>query len=307
MAERGTVLAPRSQVNAANVALANPEQLVDRPALEDKMDRIKTAVVQMCSTEDLEANLSRAGALVRAAAADGAQWIAAPENVGFLKVGDVRDSGEPLDNSRIVSFFRELAAELGVAVLIGSFHEATGDAQSRAYNTSVLVGADGEIISTYRKIHLFDIDVTGSPLSFRESDDIKPGTAPVVAKLGGTRIGLSICYDLRFPELYRKLEEQGATVLTVPAAFTNTTGMDHWEVLLRARAIENQCYVVAPNQWGRHGGRRHSYGHSVIIDPWGHVIARVSNGEGWASAWLEPDKVSAVRRNLPCAQHRKIR
>jgi deaminated glutathione amidase len=287
--------------------LAYADQLVDCPNPEVSMERIKVAVVQVCSTEDVEANLARSGALVRQAAADGATWIAGPENVGFLKVGDVRDPGEPLDSSRIVGFFRELAAELGVAILVGSFHEATEEPSQRAYNTSVLLGADGSILATYRKIHLFDIDLAGSPVAFRESDDIKPGDKPVVAKLGDTSIGLSVCYDLRFAELYRQLVGLGASVLTVPAAFTNTTGMDHWEVLLRARAIENQCYVVAPNQWGRHGGKRHSYGHSMIVDPWGHVVARVSNGEGWASAWLEPEKLASVRRNLPCAQHRRIR
>lgn len=271
------------------------------------MDKLKVAVVQLCSTEDVDANLKRAGALVRAAALDGAQWIAVPENVGFLKIGDARDPGEPLATSKIVGAFRRLAAELKVSILVGSFHESTDDASGRAYNTSVLVDPSGAIAATYRKIHLFDIDIAGSNVSFRESDDIKPGTDPVTAKIGATTLGLTVCYDLRFPELYRKLIDQGAEVLTVPAAFTNTTGMDHWELLLRARAVENQCYVVAPNQWGKHGGRRHSYGHSMIIDPWGHVVARCSNGEGFASAWLDPEKLSSVRRNLPCAQHRRIR
>ncbi len=270
------------------------------------MDRIKAAVVQVCATEDVQANLNRAEELIRAAAADGATWVSVPENVGFLKTGEDRDPGEPLQSSVIVNRLRGVAADLGIALLIGSFHEATGLGDGRAYNTSLLVDATGEIAAKYRKIHLFDIDLAGSPVSFRESDDIKPGEAAVLAQLGDTRIGLTVCYDLRFPELYRELLSAGAEVLTCPAAFTNTTGHAHWEVLLRARAIENQCYVVAPNQWGRHGGRRHSYGHSMIIDPWGTVVARVSDGEGWASAWLEPDLVASVRRNLPCQQHRRI-
>ena len=270
------------------------------------MDRIKAAVVQIYSTEDVKANLKRAGELVRGAANDGAQWIAVPENVGYLKIGDQPDPGEPLHNSEIVGFFQELGHTLQVPILIGSYHEATEEADGRAYNTSVQLDRNGEILTTYRKIHLFDIDIAGSHVSFRESDDIKPGTTPVVAELGNTKIGLTVCYDLRFPELYRALVAQGAHVLTVPAAFTHTTGIDHWEPLLRARAIENQCYVVAPNQWGKHGGRRHSYGHSMIIDPWGHVLARVGNNEGWACAWLEPKKLSTIRRNLPCAQHRRL-
>ena len=270
------------------------------------MDRIKAAVVQVCATADVSANLQRASELVHGAAADGAEWIAVPENVGFLKIGDDRDPGEPLKTSRIVACFADLAQKLEVAILVGSFHEATEDGSGRAFNTSVLIDARGAIVATYRKIHLFDIDIAGSHVSFRESDDIKPGEEAVLTALGDVKIGLSICYDLRFPELYRQLTGQGAEVLTVPAAFTNTTGMDHWEVLLRSRAIENQCYVVAPNQWGRHGGKRHSYGHSMIIDPWGHVLARVGQGEGWACAWLEPDRVATVRRNLPCAAHRRL-
>ena len=122
-----------------------------------------------------------------------------------------------------------------------------------------------------------------------------------------TTFGLTICYDLRFPELYRRLLDQGAEVLCVPAAFTLMTGMDHWEVLLRARAIENQCWLLAPGQWGPHGGSRYSYGHSMIIDPWGHVVAKCSDGEGWVTAWLEPDKLASVRRNLPCGEHRRLK
>lgn len=268
------------------------------------MDRMKAAVVQMCSTEDTPANVARGLALVREAARDGATLICVPENVGFLKIGRQPDLGEPLERSAIVGPFRELARDLQVAILVGSFHRAS-DQPPKSHNTSVLIDASGAIHATYDKIHLFDIDIPGQ-VSFRESDDIVPGTQPVVATLGNTRIGLSVCYDLRFPELYRELARMGAELLTIPAAFTMQTGKDHWEVLLRARAIENQCYVLAPGQWGVHGGKRHSYGHSMIVDPWGQVVAQVSDGEGWAAAWLDPAHLAAVRRNLPCAQHRRL-
>ena len=268
------------------------------------MDRIKAAVIQICSTEDTTANLDRAEALTRAAAADGATLLCVPENVGYLKFTSRHDPGEALEESAIVGRFRRLAVELQVAVLVGSFHRR-GDEARRTYNSSVLLDASGAVVALYDKIHLFDIEIPGE-VSFRESDDIIAGCDTVVASIGDTCIGLSVCYDLRFPELYRSLVRQGAELLTVPAAFTLQTGKDHWEVLLRARAVENQCYVLAPGQWGAHGGSRQSYGHSMIVDPWGHVIARVSDGEGWACAWLDPERLVSVRRNLPCASHRRL-
>jgi len=268
------------------------------------MDRIKAAVIQICSTEDSEANLQRARALVRAAAADGATLICVPENVGYLKYSSKKDRGETLQSSAIVECFRELAVQSEAAILVGSFHRS-GDDPERTWNTSVLLDASGAAVAVYDKIHLFDIEIPGE-VSFRESDDIIAGDRPVLATIGDTTIGMSVCYDLRFPELYRQLRAQGAEILTVPAAFTLQTGKDHWEVLLRARAIENQCYLLAPGQWGAHGGKRHSYGHSMIIDPWGHVVARVSDGEGWASAWLDPQCLATIRRNLPCADHRRL-
>ncbi|MCO4761291.1 MAG: carbon-nitrogen hydrolase family protein [Myxococcales bacterium] len=268
------------------------------------MQRVKVAVVQLRSTEDVTDNLRQADIQIRGAAADGARLIAVPENTGFLKTGNGVDAGEPLETSAVVTHMRALASELDVALLLGSFHKASAE-PTRAYNTSVVIDRTGQIVTTYDKIHLFDIDVPGQ-VTFKESDDIIPGTQPVIADIEGMRLGLSICYDLRFPELYRKLAEAGAEVITVPAAFTAQTGKAHWEVLLRARAIENQCYVLAPDQWGIHGGKRHSHGDSMIIDPWGQVIARVSDGVGFACAWLDPDRLDSVRRNLPCADHRRL-
>jgi len=267
------------------------------------VEPIKVAVVQTCSTEDVAANLARSAELVRAARADGAHLICLPENVAFLRIAARENFGEPLDG-RIVGFYADLAREVQAGILLGSYQQ-NSDESHRVYNTSVLLGPDGKVISKYEKIHLFDIDIPGQ-VSLRESDHIKPGAETVTGDLFGTCFGLSICYDLRFPELYRKLLDAGAEVLLIPAAFTLQTGKDHWEVLLRARAIENQCYVLAPGQWGHHGGTRNSYGHSVIIDPWGHVIAKVSDGEGFACAWLDPVKLASVRRNLPCQSHRRV-
>ncbi len=267
------------------------------------MERIKAAVVQICSTEDTPANLARAGDLVRAAADDGATLVAVPENVGFLRIESKTDHGEALDGP-IVSAFARLAADLGIAIVVGSFPRS-GAPGGRVHNTSVLIDKGGQIVATYDKIHLFDIAIPGS-VEFRESDLVMAGTETVTATLDGTCLGLSICYDLRFPELYRQLVDDGAEVLSVPAAFTMQTGKDHWEVLLRARAIESQTWLLAPNQWGHHGGPRWSYGHSMIIDPWGQVVACVSDGEGWASAWLEPARIESVRTQLPCLQHRRL-
>ena len=268
------------------------------------MKRVKAAVVQLRSTEDRSRNLAEADVQVRAAARDGATLICLPENTGFLKIGSERDGGETLADSAIVAHFRALAAELNVSLLLGSFHRSVPNSQ-KTYNTSVAINRAGEIIAHYDKIHLFDIDVPGS-VSFRESDDILAGATPVVTSMEGLQVGLSICYDLRFPELYRKLAEAGAEVLTVPAAFTAQTGKAHWELLLRARAVENQCYVLAPDQWGIHGGKRHSHGDSMIVDPWGHVIARVPDQVGYACAWLDLDRLRTIRTNLPCASHRRL-
>lgn len=267
------------------------------------MERIKAAVVQTCSTEDIDRNLQRAAELVRGAAADGATLIALPENVAWLRISATENVGEALDG-RIIQFFAALAREVRAAILVGSYQEQSADPH-KVHNTSVLLDRNGERVASYRKVHLFDIDIPGA-VSFRESAHVVPGDRAVVADVEGARVGLSVCYDLRFPELYRRLLDQGAEVLMIPAAFTLQTGKDHWEVLMRARAIENQCYVLAPGQWGHHGGVRHSYGHSLIVDPWGHVVAKCSDGEGWATAWLDPQLLTQVRRNLPCGQHRRF-
>jgi len=263
-------------------------------------------VVQLTSTSDEGRNWEAAKTLVRTAAAGGARLIVTPENTNFL--GPHQDKvrrAQPLDGETCTRF-RELARECEVFLLLGSFNERSEEA-GRCYNTSVLFSSAGERLAVYRKMHLFDIDLSEA-LSFRESATIKPGDTPVVADTELGRIGLSICYDLRFPELYRELSKQGAELLCVPSAFTWTTGKAHWELLLRARAVENQCYVLAAAQCGRHDdqGLRQSWGHSAIIDPWGEVLAMAAEDPGSVVAAIDLERLAEVRRAMPVAEHRRL-
>ncbi|MFT7626114.1 MAG: putative amidohydrolase [Myxococcota bacterium] len=260
------------------------------------------AVVQLCSTEDIVANVDAAEAQIRKAASLGARLIAIPETFAFLRIS--ARTPEPiigLDHSIVIRMCA-LAEELGIDLVLGSIPEPSTVAD-KVHNTSVYIGPDGAIRGTYRKLHLFDIDIPGR-VTLKESDHMTPGAEPVVVQGTYAPVGLSICYDLRFPELYRELTMRGAKVLTCPAAFTLHTGKDHWLPLLRARAIENQSWVIAPGQAGFHGGKRHSYGKSVIIDPWGLPVALASDGVGIAIAEIDLDLQDRVREGLPCAQHR---
>lgn len=263
------------------------------------------AAVQLTSTSDETANWENARGLIEQAARRGAGFVATPENTNYLGPhAEKARRAEPLDGPTC-SRFAELARGLGIHLLLGSFNERSGDPE-RCYNTSVLFGPDGGILATYRKIHLFDVDIP--EVRFAESATCRPGRQVVAVATPFATLGLSICYDLRFAELYRKLAEAGAEVLLVPAAFTLATGKDHWEPLLRARAIENQCYVIAPAQCGRHddGGLRESWGHACIIDPWGQVVASVSDGPGVALAEIDLDRVARIRRSMPVAAHRRL-
>jgi predicted amidohydrolase len=215
-----------------------------------------------------------------------------------------RDQNAETLDGKTLARLAGLAHEFRVTLLAGSVLEE-GAPGGRLYNTSVLFGPDGKRLAVYRKIHLFDVEV-GDGQTYRESAAVAPGTEVVVAETALGKVGLSVCYDLRFPELYRKHAEQGAVLLTVPAAFTLMTGKDHWEVLLRARAIENQAYVMAPAQQGRHPKDRLTFGHAMVVDPWGLVIARASEGEGFAMANLDAEYLAKVRRTLPALQHRRL-
>jgi predicted amidohydrolase len=270
------------------------------------MQRHLAAVVQLTSTSDVHRNLTMAEDLVRRAARYGASIVATPENTTFLGPhADKIRLAETLDGAAC-TLFSGLAKELGIHLLLGSFAERSTVA-GRCHNTSVLFGPDGGKLAVYRKIHLFDVDVSDE-LRFRESETVAPGSSVVVAETALGRIGLSICYDLRFGELYRALRKEGAIWLTVPSAFTLTTGKDHWETLVRARAIENQCVVLAPAQHGRHddGGLRQSWGHSAIVDAWGQIVACASDGPGIALAEIEPSQIVHIRSSMPVDQHRRL-
>ena len=262
------------------------------------------AAVQMASGPDRTRNLDVATRWVRLAAERGATLVGLPENVAWMGSEKDRPSAAERLDGPTLSRFAELARTLSIHLLAGSVLEA-GAPGGRLYNTSVLLGPDGERRAVYRKIHLFDAEV-GDGATYRESDVVASGDGPVTADTPFGIVGLSICYDLRFPELYRALSAAGAVLLTVPSAFTLMTGKDHWEVLLRARAIENQSYVLAPAQGGRHTDQRITYGHAMVVDPWGLVVARASDGEGIALAELDPELVARVRRNLPALKHRRL-
>jgi predicted amidohydrolase len=264
------------------------------------------AVVQLNCTSDAAANWRQAERLFRQAANHGARLVATPENTNYLGPHEEKVRlAEPLGGTTCQRF-AALAAELGVYLLLGSFNELGEDA-TRCRNTSVLFGPGGERLAVYRKIHLFDVDVSDE-VRFAESATVQPGDEVVVATTELGVIGLTICYDLRFPELYRALCDRGARLITVPSAFTMTTGREHWHALLRARAIETQSYVMAPAQWGRHddNGLRESYGHALIVDPWGTIVAQASEGPGLALAEIDLARVDRSRRAIPLRHHRRL-
>jgi deaminated glutathione amidase len=282
------------------------------------MSELVVGAVQMTSSDDVESNLERASDLVREAASAGALLVGLPENFAYL--GDDRDhrlsiaerlpslgpgeSGAPPTVGPILSAMRELARGAGTWLLLGGFPERADDG-ARIRNSAILLDPAGTVVAIYRKIHLFDVDVPGGK-RYRESEAIEPGADAVVATTPWGGLGLSICYDLRFPELYRALAARGARIAAVPSAFTLETGKDHWHTLLRARAIENQLYVFAPAQFGAHGPTRRSYGHALVVDPWGAVIAECGDHEGVALAQIDLGYQDRVRAAIPCLSHRRL-
>lgn len=262
------------------------------------------ACLQMCATDDISANLEAIEAGIVRAAAYGARLVATPENSTFLGLSDRKVAlAEPLDGP---SHRRlgDLARLHRIHLLVGSVAERCDE--NRCFNTSLLFGPDGTLLACYRKLHLFDINIPNGP-RFQESATIARGDRLVVVPTALGRIGLSICYDLRFPLLYQRLVEMGAEILTVPSAFTLQTGKDHWHPLLRARAIETQCYLLAPAQDGKHdsAGLRHSYGHSLIADPWGTVLAECGDGPGLCLAEVNLERLATLRRAMPVQAHRQ--
>jgi len=264
------------------------------------------AAVQMTSTADVERNLSTARRLIEKAALRGAQLISIPENFAFMGPTEKEKlaMAQPADGS-IIQGFRDLAKTLKVTLSLGGFQERTPDPQ-RPWNTHFIIGPDGAVLADYHKVHLFDVELADGSVH-KESHHTMPGKQAVAVKVPSLDavLGLSVCYDLRFPELYRTMVEQGARVLLVPAAFTLHTGKDHWEILLRARAIENLSYVVAAAQYGKHNDKRSTYGKAMIVDPWGLVIARCSDREDVCIAEIDLGYAEELSKGLPCLQHRR--
>lgn len=271
---------------------------------------LTAAVVQLSSQDDIPQNLARVTHWVAEAARAGAKLVALPENFALIGEEDQkRKAAESFDGPErgpILSSLSKAAEANGVWLVAGGMPEKSDDPE-RPYNTSILLGPAGELVSTYRKIHLFDVDLAdGTKLEESRATAAGPLAPQRLAPIGDVPLGMSVCYDLRFPELYRALTAAGARVVTVPAAFTLTTGKDHWHVLLRARAIEDQLFILAPAQTGKHPRGRQTYGKSLIVDPWGDVLAQCGEGEGFAIARLDFAAQDRVRASLPCLLHRRL-
>jgi predicted amidohydrolase len=266
----------------------------------------KFAAIQITSTADFQANLEKAENLIGKAAGQGAKVISLPETAFFVGKVDREFKYKQALDGELLTRLGSLAKEFGIYLVPGSFHE-TVTGSTKFFNTSPLFSPEGKLLYYYRKIHLFDANLPG-PEKYRESDNFSPGDKEqlkvIVTPYG--KFGLTICYDLRFPELYRSLVLAGAEIIFVPSAFTMHTGKDHWEVLLRARAIENQVYIVAPGQFGFHNEKRESYGNSMIIDPWGKVIARASDREEIIYADIDLDYLGKIRQKLPSLTHMRL-
>ena len=262
---------------------------------------MRAAAVQLNSTEDKERNLTRADALTRAAAQAGAELIVLPEKFNVLGTHEAYLAGAETLDGPTITWARELARELRVDLVAGSIVERR-EGREKLANTSVHVGPDGELAGVYRKIHMFDVTVAGK--EYRESASQEGGDEVVTSEAEGARVGLSVCYDLRFPELFRILAIRGARVITLPAAFTRVTGEAHWDVLIRARAIENQAFVVAADQIGRHPPDNESFGGSQIVDPWGEVLARAADEECFVVADLDLARQDDLREKLPSLANR---
>ncbi len=265
----------------------------------------KCAAIQMTSSPTISVNLQEAEKLIAAAATAGAKLVALPENFALmgnheadkLKAKEVDGSGP------IQDFLATIAKKYAVWVVGGTIPMATDDS-NKVRAACLIYNDQGERVGRYDKVHLFDVNVPGTQEVYRESDSIEPGTEPQVFDTPFGRLGIAVCYDLRFPEFFRKMSVQGVDILVVPSAFTAETGAAHWEVLLRARAVENLCYVIAPNQGGLHSNGRKTFGHSMMIDPWGIVLDCYKTGSGYVMAEIDPERLEKVRGAFPVLNHR---
>ena len=266
-------------------------------------DRLRVASVQLNASESKAENIERAGRLVARAAATGVDLVVLPEKWNGIGPPDfMRANAESLEGGETIDAMSGWARDHKITLVGGSIAERR-EGREKLSNTCVVFDSEGEIAAVYRKIHMFDVEVGGQV--YRESEAEEPGESAISCDLEGWKVGLTVCYDLRFPELYRILAVEGAEVITVPSAFTLFTGKDHWELLLRARAVENQCYVVAADQWGTHGDGKASFGRSMIIDPWGVVLAQAPDEDGVIAAELDRARVKQVRRALPSLANRQ--
>jgi predicted amidohydrolase len=284
-----------------------------------QLKKHRVAVVQLVSTADVQQNLRAAANLIRQAATAGAELILLPENFAVLDGGPLSQYAEREgdDTALLQHFLKDQAQTNQVFVIAGTMPMATrplraGESEvetirdGRVRPASLVYNPEGEVIARYDKMHLFDVQVEDKQAQYSESKSFEAGDQVVLVDTPMGRIGLSICYDLRFPELYRRLLDGGAELLTVPSAFTKVTGEAHWEVLLRARAIENQCYVLAANHGGVHNAMRETFGHSMIVDPWGRILAEVEEGEGFACADIDLEALHELRAKMPVQSHRRL-
>jgi deaminated glutathione amidase len=267
--------------------------------------KFTAACVQMTSEREFEPNIRAAGDLVRRARDAGAELIMTPEITGMFEPKRDRHLAKATDEAAnpALAAFRDLAREVGAWLLLGS--TPIRIEAERLANRSFLLAPDGAIAARYDKIHMFDVDLANGE-SYRESALYRPGEASVLAALPWGRLGMTVCYDLRFPYLYRALAQAGADFLSIPAAFTVPTGKAHWHVLQRARAIENGCFVFAPAQWGEHAEGRKTFGHSLIVDPWGEVLADAGEGVGFVTAEIDNAKIAEARRMVPALRHDRV-
>ncbi|WP_313738597.1 carbon-nitrogen hydrolase family protein [Pseudomonas sp.] len=267
------------------------------------------AVIQMVSQDDLLANLRQAGRLLERAASGGARLAVLPENFAAMGRRDAARIGldEALGRGPILPWLKRTARDLKLWIVAGTLPLPPADTpHGKACACSLLIDEDGEIAARYDKLHLFDVDVSDNRGRYRESDDYASGDRVVVADTPVGRVGLTVCYDLRFPELYSALRAEGAQLISAPSAFTAVTGAAHWEVLIRARAIETQCYVLAAAQGGLHPGPRETHGHAAIVDPWGRILAEQAQGEGVLLATRDADEQASIRTRMPVFTHRRF-
>lgn len=265
------------------------------------------AAIQMVSSPDIQENLQQAEKLIEEAASSGARLLALPENFALMgldeydkvKVREADGSGQ------IQDFLANMARQHAVWLVAGTIPLVAHDAH-RVRSACLVYNDCGERVARYDKVHLFDVSVPDTDEAYRESNSIEPGDAPLVHETPFGKLGIAVCYDLRFPEFTRAMAAQGLDILVVPSAFTAETGAAHWEVLLRARAIENLCYVIAPNQGGLHGNGRKTFGHSMIVDPWGKVLACLENGKGFVSANIDKERLIKTRQSFPVLEHRRL-